>query len=84
MRRIGVPHRRQGRPPRPYTHSSSPVLVLPVVVRFDRNRLAHNMSRARFTTRIGSGSAHTGLVGKLPTMKHNSLQYTFPTPAITR
>ena len=42
------------------------------------------MSRARTTRRRGSVIALTGAVGRCPLTKHNSLQKTFPTPAITR
>ena len=52
---MSVPQRRQGSPARPYTHSSRPRRVSPVVVRFARNRLAHSICCARVTMRSGSG-----------------------------
>ena len=42
--------------------------------RFQRDRLAHNMSRALVTSLLGSGMFFTGLVGRRPKRKHSSLQ----------
>ena len=63
---MSVPQRRQGSPARPYTHSSRPRRVLPVVVRFTRNRLAHSICCARVTMRSGSDSVPTVRAGQAP------------------
>jgi hypothetical protein len=62
--RMAVPHRRHGSPARPYTQTCLPRLVSPVVVRLMRERLSHNMSRARCTIRNGSFTDPTGRVGR--------------------